>query len=115
MYWIVRGVLQDRPGALAALAFGCSQRRVNILGLQLFPRPDGRVQDELVLQTPEGLGPADIEEICRRAGMEGPSAGFCSAHMLEDQPMRCLRGRGGDRARPASAAGASAAAAGRHA
>jgi hypothetical protein len=114
MYWIVRGVLQDRPGALAALAFGCSQRRVNILGLQLFPRPDGRVQDELVLQTPEGLGPADIEEICRRAGMEGPSAGFCSAH-ARGSADALPQGRGDDRARPASAAGAAAAAAERHA
>jgi hypothetical protein len=30
----------------------------------------------------------------RRAGMEGPPAGFCSAHMLEDQPMRYLRAAG---------------------
>ena len=45
MLWQVRTLLEDRPGALAALSVGCGDQLVNILGLQIFPAPDGRVVD----------------------------------------------------------------------
>lgn len=41
MLWRVRVTLEDRPGALAALAVRCGADGVNILGLQVFPSLDG--------------------------------------------------------------------------
>lgn len=91
MYWTVRGVLEDRPGALAALAAGCGKQNLNILGLQIFPSADGRVVDELVVQTSRAVTTDDVEGVCRRAGLQDILVRVASAHALADQPVRYLR------------------------
>lgn len=91
MLWQVRALLEDRPGAMAALAVSCGDRAVNILGLQIFPAPDGRVVDELVLHTPGGWTAEDVEDMVARAGGGAPTVFPCSAHALEDQPVRYVR------------------------
>lgn len=91
MLWKVRALLEDRPGALAALAGSCGEQSVNILGLQIFPAADGRVVDEFVLHTPGGWAGVDVERLCVLAGVEDPAVTPCSAHALEDQPVRYLR------------------------
>lgn len=91
MYWIARGVLEDRPGTLAALAAGCGEHNVNILGLQVFPTGDGRVLDELVLQTSDRVTARALEALCDRAGLQDAVVSASSAHALEDQPVRYLR------------------------
>jgi GNAT superfamily N-acetyltransferase len=91
MMWQVRALLDDRPGALAALAEGCGDRNVNILGLQIFPSADGRVVDELILHTPGGWGTEDVERLCAHAGVDTSSVVPCSPRALEDQPVRYLR------------------------
>ncbi len=91
MWWQVRALLEDRPGALAALATRCGQESVNILGLQVFPQLDGRVVDELVVHTTDGWTGADVERLVRRAGVQDAVVTPCSPHVLEDQPVRYLR------------------------
>lgn len=91
MYWSIRGVLEDRPGTLAALASGCGEHNLNILALQIFPTADGRVLDELVLQTPDAVTAEDLQALCQRAGLQAPAVSVTSAHTLEDQPVRYLR------------------------
>ncbi len=91
MLWQVRALLDDRPGAMAALAVSCGDQSVNILGLQIFPAADGRVVDELVLHTPGGWTAIDVEQLCVLAGVEDPMVTACSPHALEDQPVRYLR------------------------
>ena len=91
MWWQVRAVLEDRPGALAALAMSCGEESVNILGLQVFPCLGGRVVDELVLCTAGGWSGADVERLVRQAGVEDAVVTPCSPHVLEDQPVRYLR------------------------
>lgn len=91
MLWHVRALLEDRPGALAALAASCGDRLVNILGLQVFPAIDGRVVDELVLHTPGGWDRTQVEELCALAGAHNVTVAPCSPHALEDQPVRYLR------------------------
>lgn len=91
MLWQVRALLDDRPGAMAALAARCGDRSVNILGLQIFPAADGRVVDELVLHTPGGWDAPDVEQLVRLAGVADPTVSRCSPHALEDQPVRYVR------------------------
>jgi len=91
MLWQVRTLLEDRPGALAALSVACGDQLVNILGLQIFPARDGRVVDELVLHTPGGWTAQDIEQLFALAGVDEIVVSECSPHALEDQPTRYLR------------------------
>ncbi|HSE55367.1 MAG TPA: GNAT family N-acetyltransferase [Nocardioidaceae bacterium] len=91
MLWQVRASLEDRPGTLAALAVSCGEQLVNILGLQIFPAADGRVVDELVLHTPGGWGPREVEQLCAGAGAVDATVAECSPRALEDQPVRYLR------------------------
>lgn len=91
MLWKVRALLEDRPGAMAALAVRCGERSVNILGLQIFPAADGRVLDELVLYSPGGWREADVEELFRLPGVRTPSVTRAAPQELEDQPVRYLR------------------------
>lgn len=91
MLWQVRTLLEDRPGALAALSVACGDQLVNILGLQIFPAPGGRVVDELVLHTPGGWTAQDIEQLFALAGVDEIVVSECSPHALEDQPTRYLR------------------------
>jgi L-amino acid N-acyltransferase YncA len=91
MMWQVRALLEDRPGALAALAAACGTQSVNILALQIFPAADGRVVDELVLSTPGGWAVSDVEQLCDLAGVHDASVVTCSPRALEDQAVRYLR------------------------
>lgn len=91
MLWQVRALLDDRPGAMAALAVSCGDQAVNILGLQIFPAADGRVVDELVLHTPGGWSATDVAQLCVLAGVDDPMVTECSPHALEDQPVRYVR------------------------
>jgi GNAT superfamily N-acetyltransferase len=91
MMWQVRALLEDRPGALAALAAACGTRSVNILALQIFPAADGRVVDELVLSTPGGWAASDVEQLCDLAGVHDASVASCSPRALEDRAVGYLR------------------------
>jgi ribosomal protein S18 acetylase RimI-like enzyme len=91
MWWQARAMLEDRPGALAALAKRCGQEGVNILGLQVFPCLEGRVVDELVLHTSNNWTAEDVERLVRQDGVEEAVVAPCSPHVLEDQPVRYLR------------------------
>ena len=55
MMWKLRALLDDRPGAMAALAVSCGEQAVNIMDLQIFPAPDGRVVDEFIGAHPRRL------------------------------------------------------------
>jgi GNAT superfamily N-acetyltransferase len=91
MLWQVRALLDDRPGAMAAIAADCGERAVNILALQIFPTTDGRVIDEVIVHTPGGWAAADVASLFRGAGVTTPRVRACSPHALEDQPVRHLR------------------------
>jgi predicted N-acetyltransferase YhbS len=91
MMWQVRALIEDRPGALAALATACGAQTVNILALQIFPTADGRVVDELVLSTPGGWAASDVERLCALAGVHDASVVSCSPRALEDQAVGYLR------------------------
>lgn len=91
MLWQVRALLPDRPGAMASLATRCGERGANILALDVHPTPDGEVVDELVIHTPTGWSTADVERLCSEAGVFDNTVTECSAHALEDQPVRWLR------------------------
>lgn len=91
MFWRVRTILDDRPGALAALSTACARQDVNILGLQIFPTTGERVLDELVMRTPPGWTFDDVEALCTVAGASLLDAVPCTAKALEDQPVRYLR------------------------
>lgn len=87
MMWNVRAVIDDRPGTMAAFAARCGQRAVNILGLQIAPAVDGRIVDELVLQTPGGWTGDDVVRLCALAGVVDAAVTPCWTHALEDQPV----------------------------
>lgn len=91
MLWKVRASLDDRPGAMAALAASCGEQSVNILGLQIFPAPDGRVVDELVLHTPGGWDAVAVQQLCLLAGVEDAAVATCGPQTLEDQAVRYVR------------------------
>ena len=91
MLWQVRALLPDRPGAMAALASRCGARGANILALDVHPAADDEVVDELVLHTPDGWTAQDVKQLCAEAGVFGSTVLECSAHALEDQPVRYLR------------------------
>lgn len=91
MLWQVRALLDDRPGALAALAVSCGDQGVNILDLQIFPAADGRVVDEIVMHTPGGWSAVDVEQLCVLAGVDAPVVAESSPQALEDQPVRFMR------------------------
>ncbi len=91
MLWQVRALLSDRPGAMAALASRCGERGANILALDVHPAADGEVVDELVIHTPESWTAPDVEQLCTDAGVFASAVTECSAHALEDQPVRYLR------------------------
>lgn len=91
MLWKVRASLDDRPGALAALAAACGEQLVNVLGLQIFPAADGRVVDELVLHTPGGWDAAAVQRLCRQAGVTETVVAACAPQTLEDPAVRHMR------------------------
>lgn len=90
MHWRVRASLNDRPGALAALAGCCGAEEVNILGLQIFPSQQ-KVIDELILHTPDGWTADDVEQLMLRAGAGDPQVQECTAHALQDTTVQYLR------------------------
>lgn len=101
MLWRVRTALPDRPGSLAALATGCGDARVNILGLQIFPDVDS-VTDELVLRTPPDWGLPQIAQLIEAAGGVSVSASPCTDAALVDQPTRYVQAGRAILAQPAS-------------
>jgi len=90
MLWKIRARVGDRPGTLARLAARCGEHGLNILGLQIFPAPDG-VVDELVLSTPTQWEDADVVELVRAAGGVEVSASRCSLRALQDPVVRYLQ------------------------
>jgi GNAT superfamily N-acetyltransferase len=87
----VRAVVRDRPGAVAALATSFGAAGVNILALDVLPTGGGCVVDELVLDTPDGWRPADVERLAAEAGVVSAVVRRASSRVLEDQPVRWLR------------------------
>ncbi|HEY4021375.1 MAG TPA: GNAT family N-acetyltransferase [Pseudonocardiaceae bacterium] len=88
--WRLRVELTDRPGTLARLTASLAARDCNILALTVLPVPDG-VIDDLIINTPETLLPADLVTIVR--GVGGRCAGITKAdpHDLTDGPTSALR------------------------
>lgn len=87
MLWRVRASLPDRPGGLADLARECAERGVDIRAVQVFPGVDA-VTDELVIETPEGWGVAEVALLVESAGWRHLAALPCTAEALTDQPAR---------------------------
>jgi ribosomal protein S18 acetylase RimI-like enzyme len=102
MVWRVRTTLPDRPGALAVLAQHCGEAGVNILGLQIFPGVEEVVTDEVVLQTPDGWGTAEIARLVESAGGRHVSSAPCTEAALDDQPTRYVQAARTILAQPAS-------------
>ena len=65
--WRIRVRLADRPGALEHLAHHLAQRRANILTVHVHQLA-GAVLDELVVATPEDLGPRGVVAAVEQAG-----------------------------------------------
>ncbi|WP_433016181.1 amino acid-binding protein [Kribbella sp. CA-294648] len=65
--WRIRVTLDDRAGELEHLTHGLAELDANILGLHFHPVLGG-VRDELVVATPEGVGPDDLLAIVTAAG-----------------------------------------------
>lgn len=101
MLWRVRTSLPDRPGALAALAQRSGEAGVDIRGLQIFPGVE-TVTDELVLETPDGWGEADLRDLVEGAGWHLLTAQPCSPEALLDQPTRFVAAARAVIASPAS-------------
>ncbi len=89
MLWRVRTTLSERPGSLATLAARCGDRKVNILGLQIFPGVGG-VTDELVLRAPARWRLADVAALVEGAGGRQVAVAACTEHALVDGPTRYL-------------------------
>ncbi len=87
MLWRVRASLPDRPGGLADLARECAERGVDIRAVQVFPGVDA-VTDELVVETPEGWGAAEVALLVESAGWRHLAALPCTPEALTDQPAR---------------------------
>jgi hypothetical protein len=65
--WRIRVTLADRTGALERLTHHLAELDANILGLHVHPIDDG-VRDELVVSTPDTVGPELLLEAIDRAG-----------------------------------------------
>jgi GNAT superfamily N-acetyltransferase len=91
MLWRARATLDDRPGALAALAEGCGRVGANILALQVFPVADGGVVDEVVLDAPDDWDADRVGDLLGRAGGREVRVTGCTVHVLQDEPTRYLR------------------------
>ena len=80
----------------------CGEAGVNILGLQIFPGIEA-VTDELVLRTPDELGPTPSwPRWSRRSGGVAVSATPCTEAALGDQPTRYVQAARAILAQPAS-------------
>lgn len=90
MLWRVRARLDDRPGALAALAAACGREGVNIKTVQVFPE-GASVIDELVLQVPDGWDAARLHTLLDDAGGRTVSTVPVTSEALEDQPTRYVQ------------------------
>ena len=101
MHWRVRAHLQDRPGALAAVAGSCGDSQTNILALQVYPTHDG-VVDELIVHAPEEWTADDVKHSVHQAGARDPHVVPCTPHALQDPVVRHLRAALAVTADPAS-------------
>ncbi|MFL6142423.1 MAG: GNAT family N-acetyltransferase [Labedaea sp.] len=88
--WLLRVELDDRPGALARVTTRLAARDCNVLGLAVLPIPGG-VVDELVVHTPEDVGPATLVADIRAEG--GRCVGLTTADLrsLVDPTTAALR------------------------
>ena len=88
--WLLRVELDDRPGALARVTTRLAARDCNVLGLAVLPVPGG-VVDELVVRTPDGVGPATLVADIRAEG--GRCVGLTPADLrsLVDPTTAALR------------------------
>ncbi|MEU4394276.1 amino acid-binding protein [Kribbella sp. NPDC023855] len=65
--WRIRVTLADRAGELEQLTHALADLDANILGLHVHPVYGG-VRDELVVSTPDSVGPEELTEIVTAAG-----------------------------------------------
>jgi len=65
--WRIRVTLDDRAGALEQLTHALAELDANILGLHVHPVYDG-VRDELVVSTPDFVGPDELLALVTAAG-----------------------------------------------
>jgi hypothetical protein len=65
--WRIRVTLDDRAGELEQLTHGLAQLDANILGLHVHPVYGG-VRDELLVSTPDSVGPDELAEMVTAAG-----------------------------------------------
>lgn len=65
--WRIRVTLEDRAGELEHLTHGLAELDANILGLHIHPVAYG-VRDELVVSTPDTVGPEDLLAVVTAAG-----------------------------------------------
>jgi hypothetical protein len=65
--WRIRVTLEDRAGELEQLTHALAELDANILGLHVHPVLDG-VRDELVVSTPDGIGPDELLALVTAAG-----------------------------------------------
>lgn len=65
--WRIRVTLPDRTGALERLTHQLTELDANILGLHVHP-VDGGVRDELVVSTPDEVGPETLLSAIEEAG-----------------------------------------------
>lgn len=87
--WQLRVTLDDRAGQLERLTHELTRLDANILGLHLHPVEDG-VRDELVVSTPEGVGPDDLLAAAAIAGGQNPHVQSTSALALVDGQTKAL-------------------------
>ncbi|WP_127783066.1 wax ester/triacylglycerol synthase family O-acyltransferase [Rhodococcus sp. X156] len=97
--WRLRAQLVDRPGTLAALVTSLSARGCNLLGVSVLPvagEPTeldqaGRVVDELVLRTPQGLEEAELVALVQAQGARFIGMSPASVEELVDTETTVLR------------------------
>ncbi len=100
MLWDVKALFVDRAEGIAALAAGAAESRVILVGLRIRMAWNGRIADQLVLETPGGWRAEDVERLCVVAGastvraerhLDGQSAELTARRMHPSRGERALR------------------------
>lgn len=87
--WRIRVTLDDRTGELERLTHALAELDVNILGLHVHPLGNG-VRDELVVSTPDTIGPDHLLEAVSEAGGMDPQLQPTTALALVDGQTNAL-------------------------
>ncbi len=87
--WRIRVTLEDRAGELEHLAHGLTELDANILGLHIHPVVDG-VRDELVVATPDSVGPEDLLAVVSASGGSDAQVWPTTALALVDGQTKAL-------------------------